>query len=515
VDDSLLLAYLESARTRLLQLSDPGESTWREVVERALGEAVGRQDGEGLARAVQFLVNLLEAQGRFRDAIAEIDAALALVGDDSTSALLAVKASMVIPGGDVEAALTLCQRAATLLSSDDGRSGQDRTRILIEVVRLQALATPNTGVLDRLLRTAASANVLDYLFGLSWLIPFRCAQGHALAVHPLNRTMRAVAAREGISFRLADVEVFGQWETLIASGGQALPRGDGAAFTANTLARWRSACLAVVDVVNRRAWHEAPAALGTLAANATALAADTGPFEHWRLFVEVSAGRLTSEATALHPPSSVTLVSLASALVGATVVAIAGSRAQAAVWARWLGDMRSQGVEMSLEFPLSARRVHALLLLRSGHGPAARRALLNTAIWCRSAGLPLESLLAEMQSIELAQRLQGGSPGSELRERARQTRDGLLDLGIDPLPHLYTVRAALAESESSSPRSLLTPRETDVLRKLAAGRTYKEAAHELGIAWQTVQTIAHHLYEKLGVGNRFEAVQEATRLSIL
>jgi len=57
----------------------------------------------------------------------------------------------------------------------------------------------------------------------------------------------------------------------------------------------------------------------------------------------------------------------------------------------------------------------------------------------------------------------------------------------------------------------LTPRERDVLRLIAEGRTNDAIAEELFISPRTVTTHITRLYAKLGVANRAEAVNLALR----
>ena len=52
----------------------------------------------------------------------------------------------------------------------------------------------------------------------------------------------------------------------------------------------------------------------------------------------------------------------------------------------------------------------------------------------------------------------------------------------------------------------LTPREREIVEALALGCQYKEIADRLGIGISTVRTHLQHVYEKLQVGNRTEAV---------
>lgn len=60
--------------------------------------------------------------------------------------------------------------------------------------------------------------------------------------------------------------------------------------------------------------------------------------------------------------------------------------------------------------------------------------------------------------------------------------------------------AATAEIES------LSPREAEVLDLLAKGYLYKEIADALGLSYATVHTHVRHIYEKLHVRSRTEAV---------
>lgn len=65
--------------------------------------------------------------------------------------------------------------------------------------------------------------------------------------------------------------------------------------------------------------------------------------------------------------------------------------------------------------------------------------------------------------------------------------------------------AAKARVESPTPSSL-TPREREIIEALAQGCPYKEIADRCGISLSTVRTHLQHVYEKLQVNNRTEAV---------
>jgi len=66
-----------------------------------------------------------------------------------------------------------------------------------------------------------------------------------------------------------------------------------------------------------------------------------------------------------------------------------------------------------------------------------------------------------------------------------------------------------------APSVSLTPREHEVLRFLAKGFTNEEIGELLGISPHTVTTHVRHIYRKLEVGTRGQAVYEAASLGLL
>jgi LuxR family maltose regulon positive regulatory protein len=62
---------------------------------------------------------------------------------------------------------------------------------------------------------------------------------------------------------------------------------------------------------------------------------------------------------------------------------------------------------------------------------------------------------------------------------------------------------------------VLTERELDVLREMAAGLTNAEIAEELVIAQSTVKTHINRIYGKLGVTRRTQAVALARELQLI
>jgi DNA-binding NarL/FixJ family response regulator len=65
------------------------------------------------------------------------------------------------------------------------------------------------------------------------------------------------------------------------------------------------------------------------------------------------------------------------------------------------------------------------------------------------------------------------------------------------------------------PMRPLTEREIEILRLIAKGLSNNEAAQVLGLSRATVRTHLEHIYEKLDVTNRVEAVTEGLRKGLI
>ncbi len=101
------------------------------------------------------------------------------------------------------------------------------------------------------------------------------------------------------------------------------------------------------------------------------------------------------------------------------------------------------------------------------------------------------------------------TPAVELVQAVRAAHRGQAILSPSVAGTLMT---RLGEEQQ---RPLLTPREIQVLRLVAVGRTNREAAAELFVSETTVKTHLLHLYEKLAVRDRAAAVNAAHRLGML
>ena len=74
-------------------------------------------------------------------------------------------------------------------------------------------------------------------------------------------------------------------------------------------------------------------------------------------------------------------------------------------------------------------------------------------------------------------------------------------------PHLH--QAYLDAERRRHPVPRLTPRQTDLLRLVAAGHTNTQIARRLGISEATVRTHLENIYRRLQVPSRTAAVTRA------
>ena len=114
---------------------------------------------------------------------------------------------------------------------------------------------------------------------------------------------------------------------------------------------------------------------------------------------------------------------------------------------------------------------------------------------------------------EISRALKAGAKAYVLKDIAA---DALVGCIRDVLAgKTYLAPAAAAKLAEGVTRVQLTPREMSTLRLLADGKTNKEIGNALDISERTVKTHLAHLFEKLGVTTRTEAVKIATRRGLV
>ncbi len=69
--------------------------------------------------------------------------------------------------------------------------------------------------------------------------------------------------------------------------------------------------------------------------------------------------------------------------------------------------------------------------------------------------------------------------------------------------------------KSDNTKSILSPRENEVLILVSKGYTSKEIAEMLDLSYHTIREYISNIYKKLSVQNRTQAVYEATQMGLL
>ena len=145
----------------------------------------------------------------------------------------------------------------------------------------------------------------------------------------------------------------------------------------------------------------------------------------------------------------------------------------------------------------SAQNVAAIVL---------REELSTESAACRAIDLPARTADCEDQE-------EAGAKAYILKDIAA---DALVACIRDVLAgKTYLAPTAAAKLAERVTQVQLTPRELSALRLMANGQSNKEIATSLDISERTVKTHLAHLFDKLGVTSRTEAVRVATRRGLV
>jgi DNA-binding NarL/FixJ family response regulator len=112
---------------------------------------------------------------------------------------------------------------------------------------------------------------------------------------------------------------------------------------------------------------------------------------------------------------------------------------------------------------------------------------------------------------DIVRAVEAGATGYLLKDVSRQE----LVRAVAAASRGETVLAPTVAARLTRGQNPLTPRETEILRSVAAGRSNPEIARTLFISESTVKTHVLRIFDKLGVRNRTSAVTAAIARGIL
>jgi two-component system, NarL family, nitrate/nitrite response regulator NarL len=134
-------------------------------------------------------------------------------------------------------------------------------------------------------------------------------------------------------------------------------------------------------------------------------------------------------------------------------------------------------------------------------------------------GTPVVMMSGLAKTADVLEAVRGGARGFLPKTMAPDLFAAALSLVIGGGTYVPTeILQPDAEAAIAAPRSLLdrlTPREQQVLVRLATGAPNKEIARELGLAEVTVKLHVRQILKKIGARNRSEAAAIATRAGLI
>jgi len=117
----------------------------------------------------------------------------------------------------------------------------------------------------------------------------------------------------------------------------------------------------------------------------------------------------------------------------------------------------------------------------------------DPVIWAQARKLGVSGFVGKNRSV------------SQIADALKMIEAG--DTAFNPAPPPGAHRPAMP--------FVLTPREKEVLRRIAAGQHTRQMADEMNVAISTLRTYVKNVFTKLGVHSRLEAVAVASRANLI
>jgi two-component system response regulator NreC len=119
-------------------------------------------------------------------------------------------------------------------------------------------------------------------------------------------------------------------------------------------------------------------------------------------------------------------------------------------------------------------------------------------------------LLTMERDLTLARRaLDAGASGYLFKDSAHMELIEAVRAAANGKRHLSPAVAAGLKSDASEDQTILSPRETEVLKLMALGHTNREIGEQLSLSVRTVETHRAHIQQKLGLSSRPELTRYA------
>lgn len=166
-----------------------------------------------------------------------------------------------------------------------------------------------------------------------------------------------------------------------------------------------------------------------------------------------------------------------------------------------LGLPRMSGIELTREVKARWPQVEVLIFTIFDEEEKVLGAVQAGASGYLLKGTPVEKIVEAIRDVK--------DGGSVIQPSLARRLLAAFHVKDDATPE----QAAVAEEPDG--RRRLTPREIEILRLIAKGLSNSEAAGVLNLSRATVRTHLEHIYQKLEVTNRVEAVTEGIRKGLI
>jgi DNA-binding CsgD family transcriptional regulator len=197
-----------------------------------------------------------------------------------------------------------------------------------------------------------------------------------------------------------------------------------------------------------------------------------------------------------------------------------------AAWALWLArrtehiavlerNLSSKTLAADFRYPMHDARLSMgrLCALQGRYSEAREWFARARAVTEEQGALPVRAMIDHDEGLMFLRRSRKGDRGraAVLLETARTQFRGIGMSGW--VPRVEELLRTIGAQRGGLPVQPggLTPRETEVLRLIAAGRTNSEIASDLTLSVRTVARHVTHIYEKIGARNRADATAYAGR----
>ncbi len=164
-----------------------------------------------------------------------------------------------------------------------------------------------------------------------------------------------------------------------------------------------------------------------------------------------------------------------------------------------LGLPQMSGIDVTKRVKAEYPKIEVLIFTIFDEEDKVTEAILAGAAGYLLKGTPVDRIVEAIRDVKAG--------GAVIQPNLARALLRLIHSGDRRSPHL-----PIQPGEAAT---MLTDRELEILQIIAKGLSNNEAAKVLGLSKATIRTHLEHIYEKLDVTNRVEAVTEGIRQGII